>query len=49
MQTLINDAKQNYFEKYSQLHMTKEQIKTKGFESIRKLITDELEYLKKEL
>lgn len=49
MQKLIDDAKQNYFEKYSQINMSKEQIKAKGFESIRRLITDELEYIKKEI
>ena len=49
MQSLIDDAKLNYFDKYSQIDLTKEQIKAKGFESIRKLITEELEYVKKEL
>lgn len=49
MQKLIEDAKLNYFEKYSQINLSKEQIKAKGFESIRKLITDELDYVKKEL
>lgn len=49
MQAIIDDAKQKYFEKYSQINISKEQIKAKGFESIRKLITSELEYVKKEL
>jgi len=49
MQALIDDAKLYYFDKYSQISLTKEQIKAKGFESIRKLITEELEYVKKEL
>jgi hypothetical protein len=49
MQQLVDDAKLNYFEKYSQINMTKDQIKAKGFETIRKLITSELEYIKKEL
>lgn len=49
MQTLIDDAKRNYYDKFSQIDMSKDQIKSKGFESIRKLITNELEYVKKEL
>lgn len=49
MKLLVDDAKSNYFVKYSQINMTREEIKQKGFEVIRKLITDELEYVKKEL
>ena len=41
--------RENYYEKFSQINMTKEEIKKKGFEPIRLLITKELEYVKKEL
>lgn len=49
MKLLVDDAKDNYLTKYSQINMSKDEIKQKGFEVIRKLITDELEYVKKEL
>lgn len=49
MQRKVDDAKADYFLKYSQINLTKDEIKQKGFEAIRKLITEELEYVKKEL
>lgn len=49
MQVIVDDAKMNYLVKYSQINLTKDEIKQKGFEPIRKLITEELEYVKKEL
>lgn len=49
MQRKVDDAKAEYFSKYSQINLTKDEIKQKGFEAIRKLITEELEYVKKEL
>ena len=49
MQRKVDDAKTDYFMKYSQINLTKDEIKQKGFEAIRKLITEELEYVKKEL
>jgi hypothetical protein len=49
LKALIEDVKQNYFEKYSQVKMTRDEIKHKGYESIRSLITNELNYVKKEL
>jgi len=49
MQRKVDDAKADYFFKYSQINLTKDEIKQKGFEAIRKLITEELEYVKKEL
>lgn len=49
MQVIVDDAKSNYYLKYSQINLTKDEIKQKGFEAIRKLITEELEYVKKEL
>ncbi|MGN1232396.1 MAG: tubulin-like doman-containing protein [Candidatus Cryptobacteroides sp.] len=46
IQAVIDDVKLNYYDKYSQINMTKEQVKAKGFEKIRDLITNELEHLK---
>ena len=45
----ISDVKVNYLNTYSQINMTKDQIKAKGFERIRELITQELDYVKKHL
>lgn len=42
-------AGQNYLNKYSQINMTLEEIKKKGHEVIEKLITDEINFVKKEL
>lgn len=44
---IISDVKANYLEGYSQINMSKDQIKAKGFERIRELITSELDYVKK--
>jgi hypothetical protein len=49
LKVLIDDVKQNYFEKYSQINMTRDDVRRKGFETIRALITNELNYVKKEL
>jgi hypothetical protein len=49
LKVLVDDVKQNYFEKYSQIKMTRDEIKRKGYEPIRSLITNELNYVKKEL
>ena len=49
VERLRQDVRENYYDKYSQINMTKEEIKKKGFEPIRALITKELEYVKKEL
>ena len=46
---LAEDAKTSYFDKYSQINMTMDEIKRKGNEPIRKLITDEMTFVKKEL
>ena len=43
---VIDDAKANYYEKFSQINMTKEEVKKKGYEKIRQLITDELNHVK---
>ena len=49
MQELIDKAKENYFDVYSQIQMTKDEVKQRGNEAIRKLITQELDFVKKEL
>lgn len=46
MKQILNDVKLNYYDKFSQIHMTKEQVKAHGFEKIRQLITDELSHVK---
>lgn len=43
---IIDDAKANYYDKYSQINMTKDEVKKKGFEKIRELITSELNHVK---
>ena len=47
IKSVIDDVKENYYEKYSQIKMTKEEVKKKGFEKIRELITAELTHIKK--
>lgn len=49
MKALLADAKANYLTKYSQINMTKEQLRSKGYESIANLIRDELAHLKNEM
>ena len=49
MQELIDGAKENYYDVYSQIQLTKEEVKQRGNEAIRKLITQELDFVKKEL
>lgn len=46
---LINDVQNNYYEKYSQLGMSKDKLKEKGNNAIAELIKKELLYVKKEL
>lgn len=46
IKAIIDDAKANYYDKYSQINMTKDEVKKKGFEKIRTLITDELNHVK---
>ncbi len=43
---IIDDAKAKYYDKYSQINMTKDEVKKKGFEKIRELITSELNHVK---
>lgn len=42
IKSVIDDVKLHYYEKYSQINMTKEEVKRKGFEKIRELITNEM-------
>ena len=43
---IIDDVKMNYYEKFSQINMTKEEVKKKGYERIKDLITNELVHIK---
>lgn len=43
---LIADAKKSYLDKYSQLNMSKDQLKAKGFERVAELVRQELAYVK---
>jgi hypothetical protein len=45
----IADVKANYYEKFSQINMTKDEVKRKGFEKIRELITNELTHVRTKL
>lgn len=49
MEQLLQDVKDNYYEKFSQINMQKAELTKKGFEQVRKLITDEIAFVKKEL
>ena len=46
MKQELMDAKLNYYDKYSQINMNKDQVKMKGFEKIKELITAELKFVK---
>lgn len=46
IKAIIADAKTNYYDKFSQIKMTKEEVKKKGYEKIRELITSELAHIK---
>lgn len=46
IKAVIDDVKANYYDKFSQIKMTKDEVKKKGFEKIRKLITSELTHVK---
>ncbi|MBO5864437.1 MAG: hypothetical protein J6Q73_00095 [Bacteroidaceae bacterium] len=43
---LISNVKAGYFDNYSQINMTKVEITARGNENIRRLITQELEYVR---
>ena len=44
---IIEDAKVNYYEKYSQINMAKADVMKRGFERIKDLISDEIKLVKK--
>lgn len=46
MHAILNEVKSNYLDKFSQIKMTKDEIKKHGFEKIRQLITDEINHAK---
>lgn len=46
MQALIDDAKQHYFEKFSQIEMSIDQIEERGNEHIAELMEKELNYVR---
>ena len=51
IQRIINDVKleQNYLQKYAQINMPVDEIQKKGNEALKKLVIDEINYVKKEL
>jgi len=49
VENLIRDVKANYYDKFSQINMQKQELQKKGFERVRTLITDELNFVRKEL
>ena len=51
IQRIINDVKleQNYLKKYAQIEMSVEELQKKGNEALKKLVIDEINYVKKEL
>lgn len=46
IKSIVDDVKENYYDKFSQINMTKDEVKKKGFEKIRELITNELTHVK---
>ncbi len=46
MNEKLAEVRKAYLEKFSQINMTKEEIKKKGFERIRQLITNEIDHAK---
>ena len=49
VKALLDDVKASYYEKYSQINMSKDEVKKKGFEKIRELITNELTHVRTKL
>lgn len=45
MKAIIDDAKQNYLEKFSQINMSLDQIESKGYEQIADLMEKELNFI----
>lgn len=46
MKSLIEDVKENYYAKYSQINLSKDELKKKGFEKIADLVRSELTLVK---
>ena len=46
---VINEVQQDYFEKYSQLGMSKDKLRERGNEAVAELIKKELLYVRNEL
>ena len=46
---LIEDVKAHYWEKYSQLNMTREKLDSKGYDDVKSLFREELNYVRKSL
>lgn len=46
---LIADAKANYEANYSQLNLTRDQLNSRGYEDVKRLFIDELNYVRKQL
>ncbi len=47
MRAILAEVRVAYFDNFSQINMTKDEIKKHGFEKIRQLITDEINHAKK--
>ena len=46
---LIADAKANYETKYSMLNLTRDQLNSRGYEDVKRLFIEEMNFVKKEL
>ena len=46
---MIKDAKANYEAKYSQLKLTREQLNSRGYEDVKRLFIEEMNYVRKQL
>lgn len=46
MQKIVDKAKLNYYEDFSQINLSKNELKTKGYEAIQDLIKNEMKYVK---
>ncbi|MBR6864924.1 MAG: hypothetical protein IKM75_08690 [Bacteroidales bacterium] len=43
---ILDDAKENYYDKFSQINMSKTDVMKRGFEKIRELISEEIKHVK---
>ena len=46
MQKIVDKAKLNYYDNFSQINLSKNELKTKGYEAIQDLIRNEIKYVK---